>query len=179
MSDLRYPIGRFTFDPAVTDEKRRLWVAEIAAAPARLRAAVDGLDDVRLDTPYRPDGWTVRQVVHHVPDSHLNAYVRMRLALTETNPTIRAYDEAAWADLNDASIAPPSVSLALLEALHRRWVLLLTSLDSGRLDAAAPAPRGGADDARHPPPAVHVARAAPHGARHRAAQARGLGIGLA
>jgi uncharacterized damage-inducible protein DinB len=129
MSDLQYPVGRFAFDPAVTDEKRRLWIAEIAAAPGKLRAAVNGLDDARLDTPYRPGGWTVRQVVHHVPDSHLNAYIRMRLALTETNPTIRPYDQSAWAGLNDASIAPPAVSLALLEALHRRWVLLLTSLD--------------------------------------------------
>ncbi len=129
MPDLRYPIGRFRFDPSVSDDKRRLSIAEIAAAPARLRVAVEGLDDTQLDTPYRPDGWTVRQVVHHVPDSHLNAYVRMRLALTETNPTVRPYDQAAWAQLNDASIAPPSVSLALLEALHRRWVLLMTSLD--------------------------------------------------
>jgi uncharacterized damage-inducible protein DinB len=131
MPDLRYPVGPFTLDGVVTDEKRRLWTAEIAAAPGHLRAAVDGLDDERLDTPYRPGGWTVRQVVHHVADSHLNAYVRMRLALTEPNPTVRAYDQAAWAALNDASIAPPAVSLALLEALHRRWVLLLTSLDPG------------------------------------------------
>ncbi len=131
MPDLRYPLGPFAFDGAVTDEKRHLWTSEIAAAPGRLRAAVDGLDDDRLDTPYRPGGWTVRQVVHHIADSHLNAYVRMRLALTEPNPTVRGYDQAAWAALNDASIAPPAVSLALLEALHRRWVLLLTSLDPG------------------------------------------------
>jgi hypothetical protein len=103
-------------------------VARIAAAPAALRAAVAGLSDAQLDTPYRPGGWTVRQVVHHVPDSHLNAYVRIRLALTEDTPTIKPYEEARWAELPDARTLPIEVSLALLEGLHARWVGLLGGL---------------------------------------------------
>ena len=93
-----------------------------------MRGAVDGLSDAQLDTPYRPGGWTVRQVVHHLPDSHLNAYTRCRLALTEASPTIRPYDEARWAELPDARSAPVAVSLALLDALHMRWGLLLSQL---------------------------------------------------
>jgi hypothetical protein len=125
VTDLRYPIGKFTYDGAMTDARRTACVARIAAAPAALRAAVAGLTDAQLDTPYRPDGWTVRQVVHHVPDSHLNAYVRMRLALTEDTPTIKPYEEARWAELPDARTLPVEVSLALLEALHVRWTALL------------------------------------------------------
>jgi hypothetical protein len=101
---------------------------EIEQAPARLRAVVAGLSDAQLDTPYRPVGWTVRQVVHHVPDSHLNSYVRFRLALTEKEPTIKPYDESRWAELTDARTAPIEISLALLESLHARWTLLLHSL---------------------------------------------------
>ncbi|HET9039861.1 MAG TPA: putative metal-dependent hydrolase [Gemmatimonadales bacterium] len=125
MTDLRYPIGKFAYDGAMTDARRAACVARISAAPAALRAAVAGLSDAQLDTPYRPDGWTVRQVVHHVPDSHLNAYVRMRLALTEDVPTIKPYEEARWAELPDARTLPVEVSLALLEALHVRWTALL------------------------------------------------------
>lgn len=128
MSDLRYPIGRFAADPDVTEEKRQRWIGEIANAPDRLRAAVDRLSAEQLDTPYRPGGWTVRQVVHHLPDSHLNAYVRMKLALTEAEPTVKTYDEAAWAELADGRTAPVEISIALLDSLHRRWVLLLRSL---------------------------------------------------
>ena len=128
MPDLRYPIGKFTFEPAVTMEARRALIGQIAAAPGAMREAVAGLDARQLDTPYRPDGWTVRQVVHHVPDSHMNAYVRFKLALTETNPTIKPYDEAAWAKVADTPQTPVEVSLTLLEALHRRWVVLLESL---------------------------------------------------
>lgn len=128
MSDLRYPIGRFAADPDVTEEKRRRWIGEIADAPDRLRAAVDRLSAEQLDTPYRPGGWTVRQVVHHLPDSHLDAYLRFKLALTEAEPTVKTYDEAAWAELADGQTAPVEVSLALLESLHRRWVLVLRSL---------------------------------------------------
>jgi len=127
--DLRYPIGPFQQDEAVTPERMRQWIGAIAEAPARLRSAVAGLSDAQLDTPYRPGGWTVRQVVHHLPDSHLNSYVRFRLALTEDNPTIKPYDEARWAELPDGRSAPVELSLALLEALHRRWVLLLESVD--------------------------------------------------
>ena len=128
MDDLRYPIGSFTYAGPLTDADRKACIRRIAAAPARMRAAVEGLSDTQLDTPYRPGGWTVRQVVHHVPDSHLNAYTRYRLALTEAEPTIRPYDEARWAELPDARSAPVGVSLALLEALHVRWVLLLGQL---------------------------------------------------
>jgi len=101
---------------------------EIEETPARLKAAVAGLSDVQLDTPYRPGGWTVRQVVHHVPDSHLNSYIRFRWALTEDEPTIKAYHEDRWAELSDARTAPVEVSLVLLESLHRRWVSLMGSL---------------------------------------------------
>ena len=111
-----------------TPELRRQWIAELAAAPAALRAAVAGLNDRQLNTPYRPGGWTVRQVVHHLPDSHVNSYMRFRLALTEDCPTIRPYDEAGWAELADARTAPVEVSLSMLESLHRRWVLLLEGL---------------------------------------------------
>lgn len=128
MTDLQYPIGRFTFDAAVTLETRRTRIRELAEAPGALRAAVAGLDDRQLDTPYRPGGWTVRQVLHHVPDSHLNAYIRFKWALTEDNPTIKPYDEAAWARVADTARTDPDVSLALLDALHRRWVVLLESL---------------------------------------------------
>ncbi len=128
MSDLRYPIGRFAADADVTEEKRRRWIGEIANTPDTLRAAVHGLSAEQLDTPYRPGGWTVRQVVHHLPDSHLNAYVRFKLALTEREPTVKTYDEAAWAELADGRAAPVEVSLTLLESLHHRWILLLRSL---------------------------------------------------
>lgn len=125
---LRFPVGRLIFDPDVTDDKRRTFIRRIAETPSALRAAIAGLDDRQLDTPYRPEGWTVRQVVHHVPDSHMNAYVRFKLALTEDNPTIRPYDEAAWARVADTARTPPEISLQLLEALHRRWVVLLETL---------------------------------------------------
>ena len=127
-TDPRYPIGKFTAPAAYTPEIRVRNIADIAAAPAALRAAVSGLTDAQLDTPYREGGWTVRQVAHHVPDSHLNAYVRVRFALTEENPNVKAYDEAEWAKLPDAIGAPVESSLALLDALHRRWVALWRAL---------------------------------------------------
>ncbi len=130
MTDLRFPIGPFAYDGAMTDARRAECVARIAAAPARFRAAVAGLDDARLDTPYRPGGWTVRQVAHHLPDSHLHAYTRIRLALTEETPTIKPYDETRWAELPDARSLPVDVSLALLDALHARWVPLMQQLDA-------------------------------------------------
>jgi uncharacterized damage-inducible protein DinB len=119
--DARFPIGKFEMEKEVTAAKREAAMAQIAAAPGWLRDAVAGLDDEQLDTPYRDGGWTVRQVVHHVPDSHLNAYVRLKLALTENEPTIKPYDEAEWAKLADAAM-PVSVSLSLLETLHERWM---------------------------------------------------------
>jgi uncharacterized damage-inducible protein DinB len=128
MTERQYPIGKVRFEADVTQEKRRAWIRQIADAPGALRAAVAGLDDRKLDTPYRPGGWTVRQVLHHVPDSHLNAYIRFKWALTEDNPTIKPYDEAAWATIADTARTDPAVSLALLDALHRRWVVLLESM---------------------------------------------------
>lgn len=128
MTDLRYPIGPFVYDGGMTEARRAECVARISAAPAALRSAVAGLSDAQLDTPYRPGGWTLRQVVHHVPDSHLNAYTRFRLTLTEDQPTIKTYDEARWAELPDARTLPVTVSLALLEALHVRWTALLRGL---------------------------------------------------
>ncbi|HEY6187902.1 MAG TPA: bacillithiol transferase BstA [Pyrinomonadaceae bacterium] len=128
MSDLRYPLGRFDFEHEPTDEERRQFIDQIAEAPLRLREAVRGLSGEQLDTEYRPGGWTVRQVVHHLPDSHLNSYVRFKLALTEEEPTIKPYDEEGWARLEDSRITPPATSLDLLEALHERWVVLLRSL---------------------------------------------------
>lgn len=128
MSDLRYPIGKFKLENKVTDAERHQFIEDIAETPAKLRAAVAGLSAERLDTPYRLGGWTVRQVVHHVPDSHLNSYTRFKLALTEEEPTIKTYEQERWAELQDARTAPVEVSLALLESLHQRWTLLLGSL---------------------------------------------------
>ena len=127
--DQRYPVGPFTFEGTLSPAERLTLIDQIAATPEKMRAAVAGLSEEQLDTPYRPEGWTVRQVVHHVPDSHLNSYVRFKLALTEENPTIRAYDENLWANTDDARTAPVEVSLDLLEALHRRWVLFLRSFE--------------------------------------------------
>jgi uncharacterized damage-inducible protein DinB len=126
--DPRYPIGKFEMPALVTPNQRQQAIEEIAAAPAKMRAAVKGLKDAQLDTPYRDGGWTVRQVVHHVPDSHLNAYVRLKLALTEDKPTIKPYDEAAWAELADSKSMPIEVSQTLLDAVHTRFVQLWRSL---------------------------------------------------
>src|SRR5688500_3890938 len=127
LEQLRYPIGRFQLDPVVTEAKRAAWIEEIAALPANLRAAVAGLDDEQLDTQYRDGGWSVRQVAHHVADSHMNAYVRLKLALTERAPAIKPYEEQLWAELPDSSL-PVEVSLSLLDALHARWIALLRSM---------------------------------------------------
>lgn len=126
--DTRYPIGQFTQPAEVTPELRKAAIEEIAVTPAKVRAALQGLNDAQLDTPYRQGGWTVRQVTHHLPDSHMNAYIRWRFALTETEPTIKPYAEDAWAKLEDAAHAPVEVSLRLLEPLHERWVRLIRSL---------------------------------------------------
>jgi hypothetical protein len=134
--DLRYPIGRFDFHQTVAPEAIPALIQDIAAAPAAFRAAVTGLNDTQLDTPYRPEGWTVRQTVHHVGDSHMNSFIRCRLALTETEPMIRPYDQAAWADLPDMRTVPVGVSLNLIDALHARWVALLTALEPADFDRA-------------------------------------------
>ncbi len=126
--DLRYPIGRFVYDGDLSREAIDRSIADIAALPRLVRASASGLDADQLNTPYRDGGWTIRQVVHHLPDSHMNAYVRSRLALTEQSPTAKPYDEAAWAELGDVKVVPIETSLALLEALHERWVATLRSL---------------------------------------------------
>lgn len=128
MADLQYPVGKMQRKPVLTDAERPVLIQQIADAPAHLRKAVAALSDEQLDTPYRPGGWTVRQVVHHVPDSHMNAYVRVKLALTESQPTIKPYNEKSWAELLDGRTGSVESSLALLEALHQRWVMLLGSL---------------------------------------------------
>ena len=128
MSDLRYPVGPLSIPSPITAAHRAAAITTLAEAPARFRLATAGLSDAQLDTRYRPDGWTVRQVVHHVVDSHMNAYLRTKFALSEENPTIRPYPEAIWAEMVDARMAPVSMSLNLLDALHGRWVMLLKSL---------------------------------------------------
>jgi hypothetical protein len=128
MTDLRYPIGPMPRVETFTPPERAEALEVLAACPAELRAAVSGLTDAQLDTPYRPGGWTVRQLVHHVPDSHLNAYTRFKLGLTEEEPLIRTYEEQHWAELPEARTAPLEVSLRLLEAVHDRWLLALRSL---------------------------------------------------
>ena len=126
--DLRFPIGKFQWPSTVTREQREKSIAQIAAAPAVYREAVRGLSDQQLDTPYREGGWTVRQVIHHMPDSHMNSYCRFKWALTEEEPSIKGYPEDLWAELADGRTGPVETSLALLENLHRRWVILLNSM---------------------------------------------------
>ena len=125
---LKYPVGRFEAGPAPDSGLRREMIRELEQFPAQLRAAVEGLNPEQLDTRYRPDGWTIRQVVHHLPDSHMNSYVRFKLAVTEEVPTIRTYEEARWAELEEARTADPELSLSLLEALHARWTLFLAQV---------------------------------------------------
>lgn len=127
--DPRYPIGKFQWrGEEATATERAERIAQIAACPRELRAAAQGLEEAQLDTPYRDGGWTVRQVVHHVPESHMNAYVRFKLGLTEDTPTIKPYDENSWSQLPDSRTAPIALSLDLLESLHARWVLVLRAM---------------------------------------------------
>lgn len=128
MADPRFPIGKFNGQPPANAAEREKFLKDVEETPNRLRAAIQGLSEEQLNTPYRDGGWTVRQVIHHVPDSHLNSYIRFKLALTESEPTIKPYAEDRWAQLADSEITPIEVSLALLESLHRRWSLLLRSL---------------------------------------------------
>jgi len=164
MSDLSYPLGKFESPGAVTPADRERLIAQVAALPSKFRAAVAGLTPSQLDTPYRAGGWTVRQLIHHVPDSHMNAYIRCKLALTENQPAIKPYDQALWANLADASGTPVETSLALLDALHQRWVILLRSLrpeDFARLVVHPEQPRPMSID-------VILAHYAWHGAHHTA-----------
>lgn len=128
--DLRYPVGKWEKKTTLDDATRRRFIDEIAATPANIRKAVAGLTEQQLDTPYRDGGWTVRQVVHHVPDSHLNSYVRFKLALTEDTPPIKTYDEQKWAETPEVAKTPIAVSLQLLESLHTRWVALLRAMSA-------------------------------------------------
>jgi hypothetical protein len=127
-TDLKYPIGQPERHQHLTPEQRLPLIENIAQMPERLDAAVAGLNAAQIDTPYRPGGWTVRQVVHHLADSHMNAFVRFKLTLTEDAPTIKPYEEARWAETADAKTPPIELSLALLESLHARWMLLMRSL---------------------------------------------------
>ena len=161
--DLRYPNGRFRRPEQLSEPERVRAIDVIAATPAQFRAAVSGLDDAQLDTPYRPGGWTVRQLAHHVPDSHLNAYIRFKLGLTEDEPTIKPYDETRWAELDDTRRTPVESSLVLLEKLHERWVELLRSMSAEQF----------ARRLRHPETGVHrldqvLALYAWHGPHHTA-----------
>ncbi|MDE3181330.1 MAG: putative metal-dependent hydrolase [Acidobacteriota bacterium] len=143
-ADLRYPVGKFKGEGNLSYAQRENMINEIAGAPPRLREAVARLSDAQLDTPYREGGWTVRQVVHHLADSHMSAYVRIRLALTENGPQIKTYDQTKWAELADARTAPVELSLGLLERLHERWALLLRSLDAADFSRTINHPERGA-----------------------------------
>jgi hypothetical protein len=124
----QYPIGKFHLPESVSPEDRSRLIETIRVAPTRLRAAASGISAAQLDTPYHEGGWTIRQVIHHIPESHMNAYIRFKLALTETDPVIKPYDEAAWARLSDVTVAPIEASIVLLESLHQRWVVLMQGL---------------------------------------------------
>jgi len=128
IEQLKYPIGKYKIPDAITERQIFEWIDQINDLPAKLRSAVSGLTDIQLDTCYREGGWTLRQVIHHMPDSHMNAYIRFKLTITEENPIIRPYYENRWAECDEAKTADPDISIDLLENLHRRWVLFLRSL---------------------------------------------------
>ena len=175
--DLRYPVGPLTPTAPFTATDRAAALTVIAEAPARLRLAVAGLTDGQLDTPYRPGGWTVRQVVHHVFDSHVNAYLRTKFALSDDGTTIKPYPEAVWAEMTDSRTAPVTLSLTLLDALHERWLIVLRIRRTGTVAAHDRPSRTRADDARRRPGDVRMALAAPYRAHHRAARAPRLVAG--
>ena len=134
LEKLKYPIGRYQVERNIDKAAIRNWIKEIEMLPQRLSEAVKGLSEKQLQTPYRPDGWTVQQVVHHIADSHMNAYIRFKLALTENNPLIKPYDEKLWAELPDSNLTDINVSLELINALHKRWTTLLRQLDEKELN---------------------------------------------
>ena len=142
-TDPRYPIGKFDRKITVTKEMRREFINTIESLPSQLRKEVENLSEQQLDTPYREDGWTIRQVVHHLPDSHINAYVRFKLALTEDNPAIKTYEEHLWAELPDSVKTPIDVSLNLLESLHARWAILLRSMTDEQFEKTFQHPEWG------------------------------------
>ncbi|MGI9035621.1 MAG: YfiT family bacillithiol transferase [Pyrinomonadaceae bacterium] len=126
--DLRFPIGKFEQPKTISPEMREKFIQTIESLPPNLKSAVEGLNDAQLDTPYRPEGWTIRQVIHHVADSHLNSFTRFKLGLSEDTPTIKVYDEAIWAEMADAKNAPVELSLSIIDGLHARWTRLLKSM---------------------------------------------------
>ncbi|HUG01601.1 MAG TPA: putative metal-dependent hydrolase [Longimicrobiales bacterium] len=146
LEDLRYPIGRFEPPKSVSDEEVRTWTDQIEVMPDQMRAAVARLTEAQLDTAYRPGGWTIRQVVHHVPDSHLNGYIRFKWALTEEEPVIKTYEEARWAELADSRVVPVATSLDLLALLHARWVALMRALSRDELSRRYRHPAWGSFD---------------------------------
>ncbi len=127
LEQMRYPIGQFVAPESVTDKHIQLWIRDIELLPSQMRLAIAGMNDEQLDTPYRPEGWTVRQTVHHTADSHINGYIRLKLALTEQNPTIKPYEEHLWAELPDSKM-DVDVSLKILDNVHARWVEILRGL---------------------------------------------------
>lgn len=143
MEALRFPVGRFSPDPDATPAKREAWIAEIERLPGEMREAVRALTEAQLDTPYRDEGWTVRQVVHHVPDSHVHAYIRFKWALTEDEPEIKVYDEKGWAALPDSRGGPVEPALALLDAVHQKWALTLRALTPADFERAVVHPENG------------------------------------
>lgn len=170
MSDPRYPIGRFDASAPVTPERVAQALDDMGRLPAAMRDAVRGLTPEQMETPHRPDGWCPRQIAHHVPDSHMNGYLRMKLALTEDNPTIRPYDQALWAELGDVRAAPVEASLVLLEQLHVRWVALARSLDAAAWKRTYLHPEGSSEPV---PLDLHVCHYTWHG-RHHLAQITSL-----
>ncbi len=166
--DLRYPIGQFSFDPAAAAGARDGWIQDLERLPAELESAVASLDDKQLDTPYRPGGWSVRQVVHHLADSHMVAYIRIRLGLTEDKPTLKGYDEKLFADLADASAAPVELSLSILKGMQARWTSLLRSIAPGDFQRTMLHPVSGPGTIEK-----YVALYAWHG-KHHVAQIRAL-----
>lgn len=149
MTDPRYPIGVFNPDRDPTPESRNRHIEQIAALPTKMRTALKSLKHDQLETPYREGGWTLRQVAHHVPDSHMNAYLRFKLALTENVPTIKPYEEAAWARLKDSDVTSIEVSLNLLESLHIRWVNLLRSMKADDFKRKLNHPQSGVQTLDH------------------------------
>ena len=158
---LRYPIGKFDVSQPLSADQIEQFILSIARLPARLQETVEDMTPDQLDTPYREGGWTVRQVIHHLPDSHLNGYTRQKLALTEDVPTIRTYNEGEWAELPDSLQGAPEVSIALLAALHQRWVLLLKGLQPEQLERKFVHPENGEQSIRE-----HIGLYAWHGEHH-------------
>jgi hypothetical protein len=160
--DLRYPIGGFEAPEAIDAAQIEAWIDDIESLPSRLRALLEGFDHARLSTVYRPNGWTVAQVVHHIADSHLNSYTRFKLALTEDTPAIRPYDEAAWGELPEARDLEVGYSLELIDALHARWVRMLRAMEPADWDREFFHPEAGTTI----PLKVNVGLYAWHGRHH-------------